>query len=93
VGSLLALFDRFGPPRRRELRVEVTTDSPGQLRAKFLAAFPGARVVELPNGASARKKVAFQVAVAEDVDAATVLSQLEAAEAVGVRMVRIEEEL
>jgi len=92
VCVLLALFDRFGPAHRHQLRVEVTSESPAELSSRFLAAFPGAKVVDLPSGVSSRKRVAFRICAGEEVDAAAILVRLEAAGAAGVRTVRVDEE-
>jgi hypothetical protein len=92
VGTVLALFDRFGAPHQRRLRVAVAAQPLSAVAPAMREAFPGALVVDVPGGAAESGKMVFMIDAAENVDAAEIVALLEGRGAVGVRTVRVEEE-
>ena len=92
VGTVLALFDRYGPPHRSRLRVAVLAQSPRAVQAAIQQAFPGALAVDVPGAASEPNKIVLTIDAAEGVDAAALLTLLERQGIAGIRSVRVEEE-
>jgi uncharacterized membrane protein YhiD involved in acid resistance len=90
VGTVLALFDRFGRPHRVALRVAVATQTPEATITAMRAAFPETRVVETPREAAAGSKIIFEIAAREEDDAASIAEALRAAGASGIVNLRAE---
>ena len=91
VACVLAVFDRFAPPRRRTLTLSVVSSDPVAVREAVRAAFPQARAVDVRRDEGAGR-ISFAIAATDDEDALTVLGKLQAAGAPHVKSVRIEEE-
>jgi uncharacterized membrane protein YhiD involved in acid resistance len=91
VSAVLALFDRFAPPRRRTLTISVVAPRPAAVRDAVRAAFPHARTVDVRQEDGAGR-VSFAIAATDDEDALTILEALQARGAPDVKSVRIEEE-
>jgi len=91
VSAVLALFDRFAPPRRRTLTLSVVSSDPVAVREAVRAAFPQARAVDVRRDEGAGR-ISFAIAATDDEDALTVLGKLQAAGAPHVKSVRIEED-
>jgi uncharacterized membrane protein YhiD involved in acid resistance len=92
VGTVLALFDRYGPPHQRRLRVAVQAPEPRAVQATIQQAFPDALVVDVPGTTCESKKITLTVDAAEGVDAAALLALLEQQGVAGIRSVRVDEE-
>lgn len=92
VGTVLALFDRYGPPHRRRLRVAVQAPAPREVQAAIRQAFPEALVVDVPGAGCEPNKMTLTLEAAEGVDAADLLALLERQGVAGIRSVRVEEE-
>jgi uncharacterized membrane protein YhiD involved in acid resistance len=90
--AVLFLFDATGKARPRQVRLGITLDDPRGAFAEIRAAFPGARVLEIPNTNPERGKLVLLVDADENVDAATVLELLEQRGVRGVRNVGLEED-
>jgi uncharacterized membrane protein YhiD involved in acid resistance len=91
VACVLALFDRFAPPRRRTLTITVTAPDPGVVRQAVRAAFPDARTVDVRmDGESGR--CSFAIAATDDEDALTILDALRTRGAQDIKAVRVEED-
>jgi len=91
VALVLALFDRYAPPRRRGLRISIDAPDAGAARAAVCGAFPEARAIDvhMQNGSAGR--IAFVVRATDDEDALTILEALRQHGTPGVQSVRIEE--
>lgn len=92
VGTVLALFDRYGPPRKRRLRVAVLGPATREVRAAIQQAYPDALAVDVPGTAAEPNKIVLNIDAGEGVDAAALLSLLENQGVAGIRSVRVEEE-
>ena len=92
VSLVLALFDRFAPPRRRSLRISIGAPDAGAARAAVRAAFPEARAVDVRMQDMSAGRIAFAVRATDEEDALTILEALRQHGAPGVQSVRIEEE-
>jgi uncharacterized membrane protein YhiD involved in acid resistance len=91
VSLVLALFDRFAPPRRRALTISVVAPDPLAVRDAVCAAFPRARTVDVRQE-DGQGRTAFSIAATDDEDALTILETLRRHGAPGVKSVRIEED-
>ena len=90
VSAVLAVFDRWAPPRRRELRISVEAADPARVRDAVRAAYPLARAVGVRReDGSAR--TSFSVLATDDEDALTILDSLQRHGATDVAGVRVEE--
>jgi hypothetical protein len=92
VGTVLALFDRYGPPRKRRLRVAGLGPATREVRAAIQQAYPDALAVDVPGTAAEPNKIVLNIDAGEGVDAAALLSLLENQGVAGIRSVRVEEE-
>ena len=92
VALVLALFDRYAPPRRRSLRISIGAPDAGAARAAVRAAFPEARAVDVRMQDGSAGRIAFAVRATDDEDALTFLEALRQHGAPDVQSVRIEEE-
>ncbi len=90
VGTVLALFDRYGRPHRVALRIAVATQAPEATIAAMRVAFPEMRVVETPREAATASKIIFEIAAREEDDAASILEALRKAGASGIVSLRAE---
>ena len=91
VSAVLALFDRFAPPRRRTLTISVVAPRPAAVRDAVREAFPYARTVDVRQEDGAGR-VSFAIAATDDEDALTILEALQKRGAPDVKSVRIEED-
>ncbi len=91
VAVVLALFDRFAPPRRRTLTITVTAPDPAAVRQAVRSAFPNARTVDVRMDADGGRS-SFAIAATDDEDALTILETLRARGAAEVKAVRVEED-
>lgn len=92
VAVVLALFDRFAPPRRRALTITVTAPEPDAVRQAVRAAFPDARTVDVRMVDGEGGRCSFAIAATDDEDALTILDTLRARGAQEVKAVRVEED-
>src|SRR5512143_3433195 len=92
VACVLAIFDRFAPPRRRPLTITVVSPDPAAVREAVRAAFSDARTVDVRLDGGESGRVSFSIAATDDDDALTILEALRARGATNVRAVRVEEE-
>jgi uncharacterized membrane protein YhiD involved in acid resistance len=92
VACVLAIFDRFAPPRQRSLTITVTAPEPTAVREAVRAAFRDARAVEVRTDGAENGRVSFAIAATDDEDALTILETLRKHGADAVKAVRIEEE-
>lgn len=90
VAAVLAAFDRYAPPRRRELRIWVEAADPHGVRDAVRAAYPLARAVGVrrENGTA---RTSFSVLATDDEDALTILDSLQRHGAGEVESLRVEE--
>jgi uncharacterized membrane protein YhiD involved in acid resistance len=88
---VLAVFDASWRARLRVTRVAIVLEDPGQALARVQAAFPGGRVIELPNAHPDPGKLVMEVVLGETVDAAVILQMLADKQVPGVRAVSLEE--
>jgi uncharacterized membrane protein YhiD involved in acid resistance len=91
VSAVLALFDRYAPPRRRTLTISVVAPDPALVRDAVRASFPEARTVDVRTEEGAGR-TSFAIAAGDDEDALTILETLQKRGAPGVKSVRIEED-
>jgi hypothetical protein len=91
VSAVLLVFDRFAPPGHR-LTISVGAPDPAAVRGAVLAAFPGARAVEMRYDEVAGGRAAFSIATHGEEDALAILEALRKHGATTVRSVRIEED-
>ena len=91
VSAVLALFDRFAPPRRRTLTISVVAPDPAAVRDAVRAAFPHARTVDVRKEDGAGR-ASFAIAAGDDEDALTILEALQKRGVPDVKVVRIEED-
>jgi uncharacterized membrane protein YhiD involved in acid resistance len=92
VALVLALFDRYAPPRRRSLRISIGAPDAGAARVAVRTAFPEARAVDVRMQDGSAGRIAFAVRATDEEDALTILEALRQHGAPGVQSVRIEEE-
>jgi hypothetical protein len=90
--ALLAFFDAFGASKPSRVRLGVTVADPRAALGGVRDAFPGARVVSLPNANPAPGKIVIEIDASPDHDAAAILAQLEKQGIQGVTQVQFEEE-
>jgi uncharacterized membrane protein YhiD involved in acid resistance len=88
---VLMIFDVGRRARLRVARVGITVSDPQGAFEKIRAAFPTARVLELPNTSPEPGKVLLEVVLGEATDAATILEMLRERDVPGVRTVSLEE--
>jgi uncharacterized membrane protein YhiD involved in acid resistance len=91
VSVVLAIFDRFAPPRRRTLTISVVAPELAAVRDAVRAAFPEARAVDVRREDGAGR-TSFTIAATDDEDALTILETLQKQGAPDVKSVRIEED-
>src|SRR5262249_19948786 len=88
---VLAMFDAGRPARLKGTRVALGLRDPEQAVERIQAAFPHARVLELPNTNPEPGRLVMEVVLGECVDAATVLRMLSDKQVPGVRNVVLDE--
>lgn len=91
AGVVLALFDVGRRARLRLVRVSVQVDDPRAAWERIKPVFPGARVLELPNGGPGPGRLVMDTVLGETMDAASVLRLLAEREIAGVHTVCIDE--
>jgi uncharacterized membrane protein YhiD involved in acid resistance len=91
VSAVLAVFDWYAPPQRRELRISVEAPDPASVRDAVRAAYPHARAVSVrrENGSA---RTSFSVEATDGQDALTILDSLQRHGAPQIEGVRIEEQ-
>jgi Domain of unknown function (DUF4956) len=91
AGVVLALFDVGRRARLRLVRVSVQIDDPRAAWERIKPVFPGARVLELPDGGPGPGRLVMDTVLGETMDAASVLRLLAEREIAGVHTVCIDE--
>ncbi len=91
AGIVLALFDVGRRARLRLVRVSVQIDDPRAAWERIKPVFPGARVLELPDGGPGPGRLVMDTVLGETMDAASVLRLLAEREVAGVHAVCIDE--
>ncbi|HEY6475209.1 MAG TPA: DUF4956 domain-containing protein [Polyangia bacterium] len=91
AGTVLALFDVGRRARLRLVRVSVQVDDPRASWERIKPVFPGARVLELPDGGPGPARLVMETVLGETMDAASVLRLLTEREIGGVHTVCIDE--
>lgn len=90
IGAVIALLDLVdrGPARRARIGIEL---EPGKelMLAPIIPVFPGARVIEAPNGATGSGRVVLEIDAPEDLDASAILESLNRSGVAGVRGVSL----
>ena len=92
VACVLAVFDRFAPPRHRSLTITVTASDPAAVREAVRRAFRDARAVDVRVDGADNGRISFAIAATDDEDALSILQTLRAQGAENVKAVRVEEE-
>jgi uncharacterized membrane protein YhiD involved in acid resistance len=92
VACVLAIFDRFAPPRHRALTISVTAPDPAAVREAVRRAFRDARAIDVRVDGADYGRISFSIHVTEDEDALSILETLRAQGAENVKAVRVEEE-
>jgi hypothetical protein len=88
---VLAIFDAGRRARLRLVRVSVQLDEPRAAWARIKPAFPGARVLELPDEGPGPGRLVMETVLGESQDASEVLRALAEAAIPGVHTVTIDE--
>jgi uncharacterized membrane protein YhiD involved in acid resistance len=91
ASAVLALFDAGRRARLRLTRVAITVEDPRHALERIQAAFPAARLIELPNTNPEPGRLVMEVVLGESVDAAVVLRMLTEKDVPGVRAVSLDE--
>jgi hypothetical protein len=91
AGIVLALFDVGRRARLRLVRVSVQIDDPRAAWERIKPVFPGARVLELPDGGPGPGRLVMETVLGETMDAGSVLRLLAEREIAGVHAVCIDE--
>jgi uncharacterized membrane protein YhiD involved in acid resistance len=92
VVVILALFDRYGHPQMRCLRVTIGARNPRILPEAIRSAFPRARAVRLPKEGGGSGKVSFMIEASEHEDAFSIRKTLEVTGVEGIEEVRVDAE-
>jgi hypothetical protein len=88
---ILAMFDAGRRARLRLVRVSVQVDEPRLAWERIKPAFPGARVLELPDAGPGPGRLVMETVLGESQDAGEVLRALAEASVPGVHVVAIDE--
>jgi len=89
---VLAIFDLGRRARLRLTKVAIHASEPNAAWERIHLAFPGARVVELPGSASAQPgRLVMEAALADDMDADSIMRLLIEKQVPGINSVSIEE--
>jgi uncharacterized membrane protein YhiD involved in acid resistance len=91
VGGILAVFDAGYRARPRMARLAISVNDPRVAFHQIRAAFPTARIVELPNTNPEPGKLVMDVVLGEKTDAATILEILQSKDVCGIRSVNLDE--
>jgi hypothetical protein len=91
AGIVLAVFDAGRRARLRLVRVVIQLDDPHTAWERIRPVFPGARVIELPDGGAAPGKLVMETVLGDTVDATGVMRLLSEAQVTGVRVVSLDE--
>lgn len=87
VGSALAVLDMADRSPLRKIRVGIDLEAGGHLLEPIRPVFPGARVIEAPNGGEGSGRIVLEIDAAEDLDAGSILDSLKRKGVAGVRSV------
>jgi len=91
VSSVLIIFDAGQRGRLRLTRLAISVNDPRAAFERIRAAFPTARIIELPNTNPEPGRMVLEVVLAEATDAATVLQILQAKDVPGIRSINLDE--
>jgi Domain of unknown function (DUF4956) len=91
VGGILTLFDAGYRARPRMARLAISVNDPRLAFQYIRAAFPTARIVELPNTNPEPGRLVMDVVLGEKTDAATILEILQAKDVPGIRCINLDE--
>ncbi len=91
AGVVLALFDVGRRARLRLVRMSVQVDDPRAAWERIKPVFPGARVLELPDGGPGPGRLVMETVLGETMDAGSVLRLLAEREIAGIHAVCIDE--
>jgi len=91
VSSVLLIFDAGQRGRLRLTRLAISVNDPRAAFERIRAAFPTARIIELPNTNPEPGRMVLEVVLAEATDAATVLQILQAKDVPGIRSINLDE--
>jgi Domain of unknown function (DUF4956) len=91
VTAILVVFDAGARTRPRMARLAISVNEPRAAFQQIRAAFPTARIVELPNTNPEPGRLVMDVVLGEATDAAAILEILQAREVQGIRSVNIDE--
>jgi Domain of unknown function (DUF4956) len=91
AGVVLALFDVGRRARLRLVRMSVQVDDPRAAWERIKPVFPGARVLELPDGGPGPGRLVMETVLGETMDASSVLRLLAEREIAGIHAVCIDE--
>jgi uncharacterized membrane protein YhiD involved in acid resistance len=91
VSAVLLIFDAGQRARLRLTRLAISVSDPRAAFERIRAAFPTARIIELPNTNPEPGRMVLEVVLAEATDAATVLQILQAKDVPGIRSINMDE--
>jgi uncharacterized membrane protein YhiD involved in acid resistance len=91
VTVVLMIFDAGQRRRMRLTRLVISVNDPRIAFDRIKAAFPTARIIELPNTNPEPGRMVLDVVLGEATDAATVLQLLEEKDVPGIRSVNLDE--
>jgi len=91
TAAVLSFFDAGRRARLRVTRIAITVEDPRHALERIQAAFPTARMIELPNTNPEPGKLVMEVVMGEGADAAVVLRMLSDKQVPGVRAVSLDE--
>jgi uncharacterized membrane protein YhiD involved in acid resistance len=91
VSLVLVIFDAGQRARVHTARLAISVNDPGVAFEQIRAAFPTARIIELPNTNPEPGRLVMDVVLGEGTDAATVLAMLQSKDVAGIRSVNLEE--
>ena len=91
VAAVIAFLDAADKSPSRRIRVGIDLEEQRPLLAALRPVFPGARVIEAPNGPAGAGRIVLEIEVREDLDAAQILESLNRNGVAGVRGVALVE--
>jgi len=91
TSAVLAVFDAGRRARLKLTRVSIMLENPRQSVEAVQAAFPGARVLDMPNTNPEPGRVVMEVVLGETTDAAVIMRMLSDKCVAGVRAVSLDE--
>lgn len=89
VTTVIAFLDAADKSPSRKIRVGIDLEEQRPLLAVLRPVFPGARVIEAPNGVAGSGRIVLEIDAAEDLDAAQILDSLNKNGVAGIRGVSL----